>query len=261
MKLRLSIAACSIALASACSLAPLNEPYEGVDLPFEDGFESGSASAFHMELPSSGNLELSTLERFEGAYSALLRVAPGETIYNGNRAELAVYGVAYWGQTAFFRWRFMIPADDSDAYDWQIHAQWYQLPDFQRGETFDFFFAHPPVALVFEPGFLVAKGSVGTERELGRAALSKGTWHTATVEIRFLDYDMGYVQAWLDGAPITPWNGADHRVFGPTLHSKAGAYFKVGLYRGAPWQDQATGENSVYVDDVKIAGSWAEVNP
>ncbi len=65
-----------------------------------------------------------------GALALLCRMEPGDVANHGNRAELARYNVAQYGDEVWYGWDIFIPPDDPDGFGWQIIAQWYQLPDF-----------------------------------------------------------------------------------------------------------------------------------
>jgi hypothetical protein len=67
----------------------------------------------------------------------------------------------------------------------------------------------------------------------------------------------GFVEAWVDGQPITPFNGTDHKIYAPTVINRAGNYFRIGLYRDAA----AGGKEVLYYDEVKIGKSYLEVMP
>ena len=251
---------------ASCSLTPVNTPLPfELQLPIFKNFELGTLEGFYPELPTLSNAQMVTPPPGGplnlGTQSLQLTVAPGQEVNHGNRAEVALYQVGQYGSTVFFGWRFYIPTGDPDSFTWQIMAQWYQLPDFWKGENFDAFFAHPPVVFTYTPGFVEVQTSVGGEVTLGKTPITKGNWHSVVYEICFRDDAQGFVQVWVDGIPLTPSNGTDNRVYRPTLHNRAGTYWKLGLYRGIPSQTQAPTTNSVILDNIAVGSTYNEVLP
>lgn len=252
----------AIALGVSCSPLPLAPTRQAAEtLPFVRDFESGGLSGLYTETARTGSPSVVPGQGYLGSSGLVVEVDPADLVNNGNRAEVALYNLSPYGETLFYGWRFFIPASDPDGFQWQILAQWYQLPDFPKGETFDFFYAHPPVHLVYVPGFLEIKTTVGGERTLGRTAISKGVWHSVVFEIRFRTDERGFVQTWVDGAPVTASNGTDFRTYGATLHNRAGTYLKLGLYRGYVNQTQASSANTVVLDNLAVGRTYAEVMP
>ena len=244
---------------SGCSDLPLDNP---VPLPapfplFED-FEAGTLDGWHPEAASDTSVSiLAPPAAMTGSGTRALRclVIPQDAANHGNRAELARYQVAQFGDDVYYGWDLFVPLEDPDDYGWQIVAQFYQLPDFKRGETFDFWFIHPPVTLVLEPGKLVLMGNVPSEKRLAETAFTKGVTHRIFLHVRPTDGE-GLVELWLDSVSILSGATAFR---GPTLWNKAGAYLKLGLYRGAPGQTQAPSSNSLWIDNVKMSRTRAEV--
>jgi hypothetical protein len=192
-----------------------------------------------------------------------MTVAPEDDVANGNRSELSVFDCAPYGATVCYRFSFFIPSDDPDDFKWQILSQIYQLPDYLRGETFDLFYQHPPVTVTYVPGFLELKLTVGPkEITAAKVAITKGAWHTLVLQVKLTDDNSGYVEVSLDGTAKTFDNGST-RYQHPTLHNRAGAYWKMGLYRGHRGTDaeQAKSTNSVYLDEIRVGSTLAEVYP
>ncbi len=249
-------------LLASCSDLPINMPREVViPLPILKDFEASDFDGFYLETASADSATIVPILGYLGSKAAKMSVAPGQIVNNGNRSELALYNVAPYGDTVFFGWRFFIPLSDPDDFQWQILSQWYQLPDFVHGETFDFNFPHPPVDFVYVPGFVEIFTNVGGEKRQVQKPITKGAWHLMVFEIKFSDAEDGYLQAWLDGTAITPDNGTDNRLYHPTLHNRAGCYWKLGLYRGLNNTGQAPSANTVYLDNVAVGRSYAEVSP
>ncbi|MEK6793562.1 MAG: polysaccharide lyase [Spirochaetota bacterium] len=248
--------------AIACMRTPVYEPTARTASRTFD-FETGTfAGIYTNETPRPSAAQIVSSPAL-GSYAAKITVAPEDVVANGNRSELAIYDCAPYGATVFFRFCFYIPVGDPDGFQWQIIAQLYQLPDFQHGETFDYWYPHPPVTAVYVPGYLEIHMNVGSELVVARTPITKGVWYTNVMEIYFRDDASGYVEVLVNGTPITPANGGNHRYYRATLHNKAGCYFKTGLYRGTPGASatQARSTNTIYIDDIRIGSTLAEVYP
>jgi hypothetical protein len=232
------------------------------NFPFFETFDSGLLNnRWYKEIARESAINITTpsVVQPDGLSNACkINVAQGEIVNNGNRAEIAVYNSAQFLDTMYYAYDFMIPSDDPDSYDWQIISQWYQLPDFERGETFDGQAPHPPVTIVSEPGKILIKASIDQEETLVEAQWVKDTWYRIVIGIHFdIDSD-GYIEAWFGprGGPSS-FKGKFQR---PTLRNKAGAYFKMGLYRGGYWEDvQATSTNTIWIDNLAISRTVSEV--
>ena len=53
---------------------------------------------------------------------------------------------------------------------------------------------------------------------------------------------------YVDGKPVTAFNGVDYKHYGLNVHNEVGNFLKVGLYRDR----RATQVNSVYIDNLTI---------
>lgn len=251
-----------LALSSCSVLAMGGNEALNPDFPFFENFESAAMDAlWYKEIARPTALTLAAppvAHPGGGSQSCKVNVAMGEIAFNGNRAEMALYRCAQYKDTMYFAYDYMIPTDDPDEYSWQIMSQWYQLPDFAHGETFDYQFPHPPVTIVIEPGIIKLMANVEKEEVLAQSAWTKGQWYRVIVGIRF-DVDRnGWVEAWY--GPAGSSLASMGRFNRPTLYNKAGAYFKMGLYRGGYMKEvQAFSTNSVWFDKVALSRDLAEV--
>jgi len=253
-------------LLSSCGPLPFagGEPLQ-TWFPFTDTFESGATNArWHREVARDDAISLVTppAGSFGSNVSAkalFFAVKPGDVVNNGNRAEAAIYNCGQYQDTMYYAWDFLIPSGDPDSFDWQIIAQWYQLPDFERGEEFEGQYPHPPVTIVAIPGKIEFKTTIPDEYVVKEMAVAKDTWYRIVVAIHFDTDKDGWVQAWfgLNNGSLSQMFSDNYMV--ATLLNKAGIYWKLGLYRGYVNQTQATGTNSIYVDNVKIGRSLVEV--
>jgi len=246
----------------ACVKAPVYQPVSGTESK-TFGFEGANFAGIDTnQAPRPAGAVLQTNTVFAGRYAVKMTVAPEDEVANGNRSELAIYDCAPYGATVFYRFSFLIPSTDPDDFKWQILSQMYQMPDFLRGESFDLFYQGPPVTVVYVPGSLELHLAVGGDATVASVPVTKGVWHTLVLQVKFSDDANGYVEASLDGVAAT-FKGGGTRLQHATLHNKAGAYWKVGLYRGHRGKDaeQARSTNSVFLDELRVGSTLAEVYP
>jgi hypothetical protein len=72
------------------------------------------------------------------------------------------------------------------------------------------------------------------------------------------DDNTAYQEIWINGKPITPFNGVDNKYYFRNLFNRTGNYFKFGQYRG---KDKNEHSNIIYFDEVKIGSTYKEVAP
>jgi hypothetical protein len=90
----------------------------------------------------------------------------------------------------------------------------------------------PGIAVFVDAGPSIEIGSGdGSRRFLERTPLQYDRWHDLVYRVNLSrDPAAGFVEAWLDGAPLTLANGQT-RMYGKTIQA-ARAYLKAGIYRG-----------------------------
>lgn len=201
---------------------------------------------------------------------------PGDRLAGKNRTELNIaYGTKprtdAWRDT-WYSWSFLVPVDYYDDYDnprFQIMGQFHAVPDFERGEDWGNFHSTggstPPMISIRygydEKGsgfglFYGLKTGGRHERMIAKRRLVKGKWYDVMMHIAWSRTDEGYVEAWINGEPITPWNGRDHKYYGANMYNDVPPILKLGLYRGPGF----TKVNSVYYDEVHIGHSREDVS-
>ncbi|WP_417237351.1 hypothetical protein, partial [Bizionia paragorgiae] len=65
----------------------------------------------------------------------------------------------------------------------------------------------------------------------------------------------GYIAAWLNEKPYTPFNGVDNKVYGANMHNKRQSYLKIGYYRY--WDNSYPTE--IFFDYVKVARTFKQL--
>lgn len=233
---------------STCSPLPIHHP--GADFqPFLDGFEAAIDPRWHWEIVDpERSAALVDAPVHSGARSLKMSLRQGDKIHNGTRSEAALYHLASWGTEASYRFAFLIPADYAESPDWQLIAQWHDIPDFLAGETWGGYQPlSPPVSFTYKEGALILtmNSPWNSTVRLGEREIVKGIWHEVQLRARWSDGEDGWVEALLDGSPMIGGAGRHYR---PTLYSKGGAYMKIGLYRSPDIET----ENSVYFDSIEV---------
>lgn len=246
-------------LLSGCGKVPLYEP--GLKVPlFQDGFETGSFGLWHDETARVGAISIVSNPVATGTFAAKFELRPQDYINRGVRAELALYGCAPYGSEVWYTWRFMIPADYQESSEWQVIGQWHDMPDFLKGEDWNNIntIHSPPVQLSYKNGTAIVLVATpdNIARKIGETAITKGSWNHVMYRI-FWHRNRGYVETWINGIPITAYNGKDHAYSCSTAYNEAGCYFKIGLYRSK----EITSTNTIYYDDIRIGNAKEEVFP
>lgn len=85
--------------------------------------------------------------------------------------------------------------------------------------------------------------------------IKKGKWYTLRVNIEWSLTNQGYIAAWLNGNPFTPFNGINNKVFGANLYNKIENTIKFGYYR---YWDNST-PTSIYFDYIVKTRSFEDL--
>jgi Polysaccharide lyase len=234
---------------------------------FVENFDSGNLSAWpawtqEFARTSSGIFVTSPVRA--GLRAFKFTVAPGDLVNRGNRSELLRENSDPICTEAYYGWSFQIPPDYAESERWQIIAQWQSQPDRSNGETWDNVRGRSPmISLQYQivdgtQSLAIAKAGWGeSHRVVALGTIPKGQWIRIVFHIRWSLKNDGFVESWVNDQPFTPYNGVNRKVYGPTLYNALPAIFKFGLYR----DPLITTTNSVYVDEIGIGNSYAEVNP
>lgn len=236
---------------------------------FVGDFERGNLEGWSVqEGAQADSIQIVTTPIRHGRYAAQFTVRPADWVHNGNRAELTWDNNDRPGSEGWYSWSFLIPSDYLDAEEnsdlWQIMGQWHDQPDRNQGETWaDFPKRNPPLAFVYGlqegvPSLRLLRATYpkGDERRIiATAPIDKGRWIDVVFHIGWSQQEDGFVEAWLDGQPLTLPGEDDHKVFGVNMWNAAPHYLKIGLYRN----HEITTTNSVYFDEVRMGNSLEEV--
>lgn len=251
----------------SCGKLPTPEPNQPFD-HFVGNFESGNLNGFHFLVPDAtvNTIVINNPVR-KGNYALKNTLRPDDYINNGYRAELAIYNCAKYKSEVFYAFSFMIDTNYSDQ-AFNIICQWQDLPNYNQGENWQptpiLHGSAPPLDLVYVNGTIELKMNENLNSNnatflVGNAQpINKGQWYDAIFHIYWSDDNTAYIEAWLNGNYITPYNGTDNKFYKRNLYNRAGNYFKFGQYRGP---HKTSNTNIIYFDEVKIGSSYLEVAP
>ena len=91
---------------------------------------------------------------------------------------------------------------------------------------------------------------------VGMRKVEVDKWQDLTVQTYWSDNNTGFVAAWLNNKPLTPFNGLHNRAYGPNMHNRAPNYFKFGQYR---YFDEKN-KMQLYFDELRIGNTYKEVS-
>jgi hypothetical protein len=224
---------------------------------FEDDFESESRtfSLWKTEAVRDNSIQIVDDHARSGDYAVKFALHPGDILYSGNRAELTYQDYSPNIGEVYYSWSVMLDSDYIDSGRWQILGQWHDQPDTIIGQTWENFEQHnPPISLQYSNNYMYAviRPPLGKQERVGIFSKKKRVEREKWIDIVFYIYwsleEDGFVEVWIDGENITPYNEKDYKIYAPTIFNRAGNYLKIGLYRA----DDATVTNKVYFDNIKI---------
>ena len=251
----------------ACGKVPTSEPNQPIS-SFIGDFENGNISGFHyLVVDTTKNTQIVSYPARKGKYALKNTLKPEDYIYNGYRTELAIYNCAKYKSDVFYGFSFWVDTNYQDT-SYNLICQWQDLPYYIQGEVWEpspkLQGSPPPIALIYVNETLELKmndsPSTNTKTFLVGKPLTieKGKWYDLVAHIYWKDDNTAYQEVWINGKPITPFNGVDHKYYHRNLFNRAGNYFKFGQYRG---KEKSEHTNSIYFDEVKIGSTYNEVAP
>ena len=250
-----------------CGKVPTPEPNQPFD-HFVGDFETGNLNGFHFLVPDTSiNTKIVTNPVRNGIYALKNTLRPDDYINNGYRAELAIYNCAKYKSEVFYAFSFMIDTNYSNQ-AFNLICQWQDLPYYEQGENWEpdpnLRGSSPPLALVYVNETIELKMNENPSSNnqtflVGNAQpINKGQWYDVIAHIYWNDDNTAFMEVWLNGNFITPFNGTDNKYYKRNLYNRAGNYFKFGQYRG---KEKTSNTNIIYFDEVKIGSTYNEVAP
>lgn len=252
---------------SACGKLPTPEPGQAFE-HFVGDFENNNLSAFHFLVKDSTfNTQIVTSPVRKGNYALKNTLRPDDFVNNGYRTELAIYNCAKYKTEVFYGFSFMVDADYQDT-AYNLICQWQDLPNYNQGESWEptpvLHGSPPPISLMYVNNKLEIKmnDSPNTSNKtflVGEAQyIQKGVWQDVVAHIYWNDDKTAFIEFWLNGDLITPFNGTDYKFYHRNLFNRAGNYFKFGQYRG---KNKTAHANTIFFDEVKVGSTYLEVAP
>ncbi len=83
-----------------------------------------------------------------------------------------------------------------------------------------------------------------------------GEWYDLMFHIKWSDHNDGFIAAWINNEPFTPFNGLHNKVFGANMHNASPVTFKLGQYR---YFDD-THKHQVFYDEFHVGENLEEVS-
>ncbi|MCX6182310.1 MAG: polysaccharide lyase [Bacteroidetes bacterium] len=255
------------ALILSCGKVPSPAPNAEVQSMVFD-FENASIDGFHYLVPDTTfNTVLVTNPVRKGKYALKNTLRPDDFINNGYRAEFAIYDCAKYKTEVYYGFSFLIDSNYSDMH-YNLLCQWQDLPNYEQGEWWTpspvLRGSSPPMALVYADGNLDLKMNENpssndhTFTVASFANAKKGLWYDVVFHVYWSDEEDAFVEAWINGNYLTPFNGSDYKFYKRNLFNRSGNYFKFGQYRG---KEKTEHSNIVFFDEIKIGKSFSEVAP
>lgn len=259
------------------------------ELLFEDGFESGKMSTGWsgflvniekgkpMSLPNLPIDELGTyiLDKTDamkivtspvksGKYAIQMTVEPGDGHNNADllikkeRSELKRFGFgneATLGAEQWYAVSILIPEDDNYVHpggsSFNTVTQWLHS-EITREEKIAKL-GSPSISLSYHPAatkkMSLSYGVGKAGKDIFSVPMQKGVWMDWIFHIKWSTKSDGFLAAWKDGKPVTPFNGEDYKVYRANMLNEEPYSYKIGIYRGHDVQTT----NSIYYDDIKIS--------
>ncbi len=255
-------------LAVCASAIPAGSASPRQGVWFSGDFETGGLDGWIWDRPRQDAIQVVTQPVRKGRHAVRVTLAPGDRAASKERAELKigdkeierVHGSQ--GHEMWYGWSLLIPSDYADppGDQFQILAQWHHRPpETAKPGAWAHVTGPPPLTLHFTHYegrhllSLIGRPSPQAERRtLGALPVRKGAWIDLIFHIRWSTGADGFVEAWLDGKPLT-----QGKVYGATLYSPVSNYLRLGLYRGKG----VPTTNHVFLDEVRVGESYKAVAP
>jgi len=254
-------AALLVLFLSACSCqppAPVDSPETRMvraasgDL-YRMDFEQAELTELRVDMPTETAFQFQQDPEKAGSRYASFTIDQGHMVKSGTRCELVIISDEMCTiPEAYYSWSLRIPDDYPMEKRWQLFAQWHDQPDEENGYTWKTKPpTFPPISLrcVEQKVFLQINRHNEDRWLLGpKVPIEPGKWVHFFFHIKWSMEDDGFVEAWMDDTPLTPFNGKDYRVYVPTIYNTTGNYLKLGNYR----HNAIEGVSTVHIDDIAV---------
>lgn len=224
------------------------------------------SSVWSGNMQDRSRLEIVRYPVRKGPGAAKLTVLPNDVSAKRNRAEINLVNSEGLNAEVWYAWSILVPESYYDDYSnqrFQIMGQFHDMPDFGKGQSWMNFPAHPPMISVqygydkVGSGFGLFYGLENHRKCIAKQHIKKGVWHDIVLHVFWSQESIGFVEAWLDGKPWTPFNGRDYRYYGANMYNTVPPMLKLGIYRDFGF----TTANSVFYDELRIGPTKASIEP
>jgi hypothetical protein len=252
---------------TACGKLPIPEPTADT-LHYANGFEDASLSGLlQLTDDAAYNFVFDSTKHHNGNRCLKVRLRPQDFVDHGYRSELGIVHSAPDQSEMYYGFAIMIDSLYADTV-FNVVAQWQDLPAFNEGESWSSYprlhGSSPPVHFNFVNNVLELKindnphSDKETKVIASTAPLERGRWYAVVLHAFWSTTANGFLEAWVDGQHLTPYNGSDFKYYSRNLFTHEGNYMKFGQYRG---QNRPAHENTIWFDDVHVGSSYEEVAP
>lgn len=220
---------------------------------YQMDFEQAELADLRVDMPTETAFEFQQDPKKAGPRYASFTIDKGHMVKSGTRCELVIISDKMCTiPEAYYSWSLRIPDDYPMERRWQLFAQWHDQPDEENGFTWKTKPpTFPPISLrcVEQKVFLQINRHDQDRWLLGpEVPIEPGKWVHFLFHIKWSMNDDGFVEAWMDDTPLTPFNGTDYKVYVPTIYNTTGNYLKLGNYR----HNAIEGPSTVHIDDVAV---------
>lgn len=186
----------------------------------------------------------------EGAYAARFEVRPNAdpNASGGERSELLYSTGEGEGDESWWAWSTYFGDDfnpDPNTW-WNIFTQWHHTGSSGQANV------HFEVNTQYVP-WKIQMRTFGGQADQNQqifllADLERNKWYDFVFHVRWAPDNTGFVEVWVNGAPVVPLT------YRPTTYAGQGVYLKQGLYRGPSELTSA-----VYLDGTRRGTSFEDV--
>lgn len=226
--------------------------------------KSEELKLWNIESCCSYSVQISDSIAYKGTKSLRFELRKTDSIvYSGKRAEIRSYPEKT--SNRWYRFSNYLPNTYCKDSDFEILAQWHNVPDFDLGETH----RSPPISLSTENGhwyitILWATDSVNTNKTItGKKIVDLGPyrygkWTDWLFHINFSYQSDGVLEVWKNGK-------LKYSQYGPNSYNdKKYPFFKFGIYKplwNRPDSNKVTTitKRVIYYDDIKIGSTKSSV--
>lgn len=236
------LAALAVAVAlTGCGGGPRSRSFTG-------DFETGDLSQWSETREAQpGRISVVESPTRQGRYAGRFEVRPGDRVSTGERAEVLrdPSGDEREGDTFFYAWSAMFPADWSEPPGWGIILQFHSP-----------FFVSPPLAINARGDELLLQGGGGQyddRRTFGATilpTLRTGVWHDFVMRVRW-DRAHGAVKIWHRLAGDAAWRVAVDLDDVSNIQTDGGEPARNGLRMGLYRDTGGDRTNVVYLDAMR----------